>query len=127
PVRGVILMMHHGEDLHTAQNPDLLEIYLEKGNIKVSTNDSLSNAVIEGGAINRTFSQYQQDIKGPKSKMANLMAQFLASSDEQKQDPEFMSALQEQAQKIQEEQKEIALAFIGKNTSSPVSLDLLMG
>lgn len=127
PVRAVMFLMHLGEDPSDVQAPDLKELYLEKGLIRVSSSDSLLNASIEGGPVNTSFSSYQTAIRPSQTKMDALLARYYGASEEQLGDPDFMSVVQEEAFVIQEEQKEIRLGFIKNNPQSQVSLDLLMG
>lgn len=126
PSQGIVVIMHQGEDVRQVGSPDLIEFYLEKGHIEISSADSVYNATIKGGDLNRDFSQYQQEIAVPKGKMDQLMVQFSEASDERRSDPEFMTSLQYQAMAIQEEIKEKALAFIKNKPTSQVSLDLLL-
>ncbi len=125
PARATLFLAHEGESIRDLGNPDYLEIYLEKGVLRVSANDSLANASVSGGSINKEFAAYQEALAGPKAKMKDLMAIFTAASDEEKQDPNFMMGLQAQAMAVQEEQKAIDFAYIEANSKSIVSLDLL--
>lgn len=126
PTRGVIVLMHQGEDIRQVSAPDLIELYMEQGHIKITTADSISNATIEGGVHNQNFNTYKELSKVPARKMDGLMARFSAASDEERAAPGFMNALQEEAMLIQDEIKDVALDFIKEHPSSLVSLDLLM-
>lgn len=107
------------------QIPDRKEIYLEKGAIRITSPDSLTNASVNGGRLNRDFAVYQERSAGPNAKITGLMARFAAASDEEKQDTEFQATLQVAALAIQAEQKTIDFRFIKENPKSMVSLDLL--
>lgn len=126
PTRGVVVIMHQGENIRQVAAPDLVEIYLEKGDIKVNATDSVANATVDGGALNSAFNEFKALSLVPKSKMDGLMVKFNAASDEQREDPAFMQQLQEDAMVIQEEVKHASLDFIRANPNSQVSLDLLM-
>src|SRR5690606_26753056 len=126
PSRALVLLAHEGGDIRQMEDPDRVELYLEKGAIHVASNDSLVNASIEGGTANKDFAAYHDDVAPLQAKMGAIMARFVAASDEQKQDPSFMQGLQAEAMAVQEEQKGIDFAYIDKNPSSVVSLDLLM-
>lgn len=126
PTRGIVVIMHQGEDIRQVAAPDLIEFYLEKGHIEISSPDSVHRATIKGGHLNADFSQYQQEIADPKTRMDELMVRFSEASDELKGDPEFMSALQNEAMAIQDEIKDKAFAFIKNKPSSEVSIDLLI-
>lgn len=126
PTRGVVVIMHDGENIRQVAAPDLVEIYLEKGNIKVNAADSVVHATIDGGALNKAFNEFKALSLVPKSKMDGLMVKFNAASDEQREDPAFLKQLQEDAMVIQEEVKNASLDFIRTNPNTQVSLDLLM-
>lgn len=126
PTRAMLFLMHQGGDIRETQNPDRLEFYLEKGNIKISTVDSLVNALVETGTLNQEFNSYKKLSEVPRDKMNNLIARFTASSDEEKQNPEFMISIQGEAMAVQEEQKQVDFDFINSNPNSNVSLDLLI-
>src|SRR5690606_2341227 len=126
PSRALVLLAHEGGDIRQMEDPDRVELYLEKGAIHVTSNDSLVNASIKGGAVNKDFAAYHDDVAPLQAKMGNVMARFVAASEEQKQDPAFMQGLQAEAMAIQEEQKGVDFAYIDKHPSSVVSLDLLM-
>lgn len=125
PSRAMVLITHDGTDIRELQDPDRVELYLEKGNITVSANDSLANASVKGGRTNQDFAAYLTSSQPAKSKMDGLMARYAASSTEQKQDPAFMQSLQAEATTIQEEQKTIDFQYIKDHPASTVSLDLL--
>ena len=126
PSRALVLLAHEGGDIREMEDPDRVELYLEKGAIHVTSDDSLVNASIKGGAVNNDFAAYHDDVAPLQAKMGDVMAKFVAASDEQKQDPAFMQGLQAEAMAIQEEQKGVDFAYIDEHPSSVVSLDLLM-
>ena len=125
PSRAMVLLAHEGEGIREIENPDRVEIYLEKGAIRIATNDSLINASVKGGDANKDFGVYQEKLAAPKAKMEGLMARYMAASDEQKQDPGFMMGLQAEAMAVQEEQKAVDFEYIHAHPKSFVSLDLL--
>ncbi len=126
PSRALLLLAHEGGSIQQMEDPDRVELYLEKGAIQVTSGDSLINASVKGGAVNKDFAVYHDDVAPLQAKMGDVMARFMASSDEQKQDPAFMQGLQAEAMAIQEEQRDVDLAYIDKHPSSVVSLDLLL-
>lgn len=125
PLRAFVLISHDGADIRRNRNADRVEIYLEDGAINVSTGDSLINATVSGGPANHSLNKHRELSAPAKSKMDALNARFFAASDEQRQNPEFMSGLQAEAGLVQQEQKAIDLEFLKSNPESPVSLDLL--
>src|SRR5690606_10455323 len=83
-------------------------------------------AVVKGGATNKDFAAYQEQLASPKAKMEELMKRFMAAFYEKKQSEAFIGGLQADSMAIQEGQKAIDLAFIKANPGSMVSLDLLL-
>lgn len=126
PSRALVLLAHEGGDIRQMEDPDRVELYLEKGAIQVTSADSLVNASIQGGAVNKDFETYHEYVAPLQAKMGGVMAKFMAASDEQKQDPAFMQGLQAEAMAIQEEQKGVDFNYISEHPSSVVSLDLLL-
>lgn len=126
PSRALVLLTHKGEDIRQMEDPDRVELYLEKGAIRMNSADSLANAAIKGGDVNRDFTVYRDHVAPVHAKMGELMARYMASTDAEKQDPAFMQSLQEEALVIQEEQKAVDFGYINSHPSSVVSLDLLL-
>ena len=125
PSRALVLLMHEGGDVRQMEDPDRVELYLEKGAIHVTAADSLVNASIKGGDANRDFAAYHAALTPIETKMGGIMARYAAAPDEQKQDPAFLQGLQAEAMAIQDEQKTIDFKYIKDYPASVVSLDLL--
>lgn len=125
PSQALVLLAHEGGDIRQMQDPDRVAIYLEKGNIQITASDSLAKATIEGGSVNKDFAAYHARLAPVQEKMGGLMARYMAATDDQKQDPDFVQGLQAEAMMLQEEQKQIDFSYIKDHPSSVVSLDLL--
>src|SRR3546814_3973125 len=126
PSRALVLLAHEGGYVRRMEDPDRVELYLEKGAIHVASYDSLVNASVKGGGANKDFATYHEHVAPVQAKMGNVMARFVAASDEQKQDSAFMQGLQAEAMAITEEQTGVAFAYIGASPSRLVSLALLL-
>src|SRR5690606_18569199 len=94
PSRAMVLITHKGENIREMMDPDRMEVYLEKGVIAVTANDSLVNASIKGGEVNRDFAIYSKEIAPIQSKIDGVMSRYAAAPEEKKQDPAFMQPLQ---------------------------------
>lgn len=125
PTRAFLILMHKGESIYENDQPDGVELYLEKGTIRVTSSDSLSNATIEGNVNNKSFSAYKAAIEPSRQKIQALVASFQSASEEKRNDPAFVLSLQENALKTQEEERMATLSFIENNGNSFVSLELL--
>ena len=127
PTRALVFLMHQGEDPRTVQNPDYLEVYLEKGNIQIVSQDSIYNATVKGGQVNADYSHFKNLMLQYDSEMNDLLQYFYDSPEELKEDPDFLSQMEGLAFRIQEEKLEKSFDFIREFPNSQISLDLLMG
>ncbi|MGK6350724.1 redoxin domain-containing protein [Parapedobacter sp. DT-150] len=125
PSQALVLLAHEGGDIRGMEDPDRVEVYLEKGVIAITAADSLTKATVKGGDLNQDFVAYRGQLAPVQAKMGELMGRYTAASDEQKQDSTFVQALQAEAMGIQEEQKAIDFQYIKDHPASVVSLDLL--
>src|SRR5690606_35947351 len=69
PSRALVLLAHEGGDISKMEDPDRVELYLEKGAIEVVSDDSLINASIEGGTVNSDFTAYRARLAPLRTKM----------------------------------------------------------
>jgi len=127
PTRALVFLMHQGEDPRAVENPDYLEVYLEKGNIQIVSRDSLYNASVKGGQLNADYSHFKSLMQQYDSEMNVLLQHFYNSPEELRADTDFLSEVESQAFRIQEEKLEKSFGFIKDFPSSQISLDLLMG
>src|SRR5690606_13201266 len=74
PSRALVLLAHDGGDIREMEDPDRVELYLEKGAIHVTSDDSLVNASVKGGAANKDFAAYRERVAPQRAKMEGLMA-----------------------------------------------------
>lgn len=113
---------HQGLGIHQLQSPDLVNIYLEAGNVKVIAADSLSNAEVSGTALNADQQKLTNSIKPVVDKMKSLVGQYQSATEEQMNSEEFMASLQEKYENLEQEVKDKQIAFIRSNPKSMISL-----
>ena len=112
-------------DLQMAQQQlDMASLYLSDGVIQVE-GESLAKAKIFGNTINDDFNRYKELGAGQQSQLEALNQEYMAASDEQKNDPAFIEGLQEKAGAIYGEIENQTKSFISDNPNSFVSLILL--
>ena len=120
PVKSFIMLSHKGTGINSTVNPDQVGVYLEKGNIKVSTADSLKNAVVGGTTLNDDQQQLV-NLSAPFKKMtaeANH-AYDLAAGDTKKQ-----NRIKEDFMKMESDRKAMEEKFIRTHPNSLVSFNL---
>ncbi|UIR56061.1 AhpC/TSA family protein [Sphingobacterium sp. SRCM116780] len=125
PVKGYLILSADGTSIKEIQNPDLTQVYLSNGVIKVESNDEMKNAVISGNALNNDFAKYQTAVKPFSTAYAGLNKRYAEASEEQRKDQAFIGRLQKEAEEISVKQNQADDQFIKDNKSSFITLDLL--
>ena len=104
---------------------DILNFYLEPGEIKLFSADSLYKATVSGSALNADLSALNHSRTPVYSAMKDLISFY----NEQGMRGEFTEASQtkmnEDYKQYQEQLKQVDLAFVKKNPASFISLDVL--
>ncbi|WP_316758532.1 TlpA disulfide reductase family protein [Pedobacter aquatilis] len=101
---------------------DLLSIYLEPGNIKLASADSLKNATISGSQVNADNDKLKALTKPVQDKLASINAEFGKLSPEQRKDKAFTEAIYKRYEESSKGLEPIYLDFARKNPSSYISL-----
>ncbi|HEY0668451.1 MAG TPA: TlpA disulfide reductase family protein [Sphingobacteriaceae bacterium] len=129
PVKGMLVLDHKGigfENLRKQSAADVLQLYIDKGNIIISGVDSVSKAKFSGLKINEDYIQYQSLIQPVNNKLINLKKEFDAATEEQRKSMTFRQGFQKRAEVFQEEIKTVSKKFIQENPGSYVSLEALL-
>ncbi|UZJ65786.1 AhpC/TSA family protein [Sphingobacterium sp. KU25419] len=125
PVKAYLILSADGTSIKEIQNPDLTQVYLSNGVIKVNTDGEMKNAVISGNAINTDFAKYQTATKSYTDAFQALNKRYAEATEEQRNDQTFIAGLQKEAGEINEKQEVADEQFIKDNKSSFITLDLL--
>jgi len=103
----------------------LLDIYLEKGQIKVLSSDSVYKSEITGSAINAENKKYNALLALAQAKQKAVLAEYYAASDEKKKSVEFQKDIDMRYDVVDNELKTLNKEYIQANPGSFVSLDAL--
>lgn len=125
PVKAYLILSADGTSIKEIQNPDLTQVYLSNGVIKVESTGEMKNAVISGNAINNDFAKYQTAVKPFSEGFQALNKRYSEATEEQRNDQTFIAGLQKEAGEINEKQELVDEQFIKNNKSSFITLDLL--
>ncbi|WP_231577805.1 TlpA disulfide reductase family protein [Sphingobacterium sp. IITKGP-BTPF85] len=125
PVKAYLILSADGTSIKEIQNPDLTQVYLSTGVIKVESTGEMKNAVISGNAINNDFAKYQTAVKPFSEGFQALNKRYSEAAEEQRNDQTFIAGLQKEAGEINEKQELVDEQFIKNNKSSFITLDLL--
>lgn len=113
------------ESSDPGKNPDLLEFYVEKGEILLNSADSIKNAVISNSPLNDDVKKWMEVSKPIEDAKADLRNLYLAASEEEKKSDEFMEKYYAKYNLISASEKESALNFIRQHPGSYFCLNQL--
>jgi peroxiredoxin len=124
PSFGMLVIDHKGVGIAKLGNtPDLLNLFVDKGSIDVSTDkDSVKNAVVTGSAINDDNKQLTAQLAPINERAKKLNAERQGATPEQQGSPEFQRLMQAKVKVLQEEQMGIFKSFITSHPDSYLSL-----
>jgi len=129
PGSGVMIMDPKGvglDSLKSTLQPDVLMIYVDKGEYSIESKDSLSTASIKGSKANTENKILNGRLKDLSAQFRALDAEYQAASAEQKGSQEFVGGLQGRLEKLQVRQKEILTQFVKENPESYVSVNSIL-
>jgi peroxiredoxin len=129
PAKAMLVLDHKGigfDNLSKQKEADVLQLYLDKGNVIVTGADSVSKAKFSGSKINEDNTRYQRLVQPVHNKLIDLKKEFDAAAEQQRQSVAFREGFQKRAEVFQEELKKISKKFIQENPGSYVSLEALL-
>ncbi|WEK20568.1 MAG: TlpA disulfide reductase family protein [Candidatus Pedobacter colombiensis] len=123
PLAAKLSLDHTGAGIsQTTKNPDVLSIYLDKGNVNVAAKDSVKNALVSGSAINAEYQKYQKAIAAPEKIITDLNTAWAAASMDQKQNEDFVKGFRDRHKPAAAEKARLQQLFIAANPDSYFSL-----
>lgn len=122
PTSAVLVLAHKGEPVMQLETPDLLPVFLEKGEINVQSGDSLAKATLKGTALNEDQAVLNKAMSSVKGDEAEVMAMYYGASDEKRATEEFQKEFQQRYEAFQTKQEDIIDGFIKENPKSLVSM-----
>jgi len=126
PSRSTIVLDYQGVGLgNITTQPDVLEIFLEKGLITITSQDSLKKAQIKGSAINDENAGYKVFLKSALDKMTNLMTKFQNTPEEIRTTKEFRDEMNSTYKSIQSEMAVLNDEYVKTHPDSYLSLEVM--
>ena len=101
---------------------DAADVYIEPGNILVTSADSLHNAVISGTTTNEDMVVLEAELKDLIRKRTKISADFDALSPEQQKDVNMTGPLRGLLRSVNKEMEPIQFAFVKEHPGSYISL-----
>jgi peroxiredoxin len=107
------------------RNMDFVALYVEAGNIAVTSTDTLKSAKATGTPVNDDNAKINALLKPYNDKMTAINLEYAALTPEQKKDKAIITGIQDRAGKISDEMNPIYLDFANHNPNSYISLTSL--
>jgi peroxiredoxin len=123
PIRAQLVLDHNGIGLgRLGRDADVVLFYVEKGDINITGQDSVKNALISGSKINDENKSYNAFVAAPEKTMAMLNSEYQAASESQKNDQAFTDSLKARYDKAREEKSLLQYQYVKQNPDSYLSL-----
>lgn len=130
PAKAMLVIDHKGigfDNLRKEKAVDLLNMYIESGNITLKGVDSVSKAAFSDSKINDDFRKYQALVLPVNNELMKLNSEFEAASKDQQQSTAFRAGFQQRAEVFERQRKERSKKFVLEHPDSFVSLEALIG
>ncbi|WP_377166604.1 redoxin domain-containing protein [Mucilaginibacter terrae] len=123
PVGAILVLDHKSIGFKgISKTDDILNFYVDKGNIIISGEDSVSRARVTGSAIN-SDNEILNAMLAPVYKQAqSLYAEAQAAKPDQQQSPVFQNTMQDRFKAIQKDRERTLKVYIANHPNSYLSL-----
>jgi peroxiredoxin len=123
PVGAILVLDHKGVGFKgVSKTDDILNFYVDKGNIIIAGDDSIARARISGSAIN-SDNEILNAMLAPVYKQAQaLYAEAQAAKPDQQQSPVFQNTMQDRFKAIQKDRERTLKIYIANHPNSYLSL-----
>lgn len=102
---------------------DLLTVFLDKGNMVLTAEDSISHAVVKGSVANNDYLQLNGLLKDVNSQLDELEKQYRQAY--MAEDEEGMKKMEPQFDELEARKKQILVDYLKNNSNSPIGLYIL--
>lgn len=102
---------------------DVLTVFLDKGNITLMAEDSISHAVVKGSVANNDYLQLNNLLKDVNKRLDELEKQYRQAY--MAEDEEGMKRMEPQFDELEARKKQVMADFLKNNSNSPIGLYIL--
>lgn len=99
--------------------------YLEAGEIRISSKDSLVNATVIAGKANKDQSDFNKLIRPIESEQTALFQSYRQLTDEEKRKADVKKELKKNRISLENRKNAVYKSFLSARSGSPISIDLL--
>lgn len=126
PVQAQLVLDHKGEGISKlGRNADVIILFLENVDMKLSGSDSVKNALISGSKLNIENKNYRALTESVEKELTMINQEYRSATEQERQDELFMAALQDRSDKASASRRAIQQSFIRANPNSYLSLTIL--
>jgi peroxiredoxin len=123
PTLANLIIDHKGEGLaKLGPGADVAVIFLDKGEVRVSSSDSAKNAIFTGSKLNDDYKIYQELGQAAEKKMAKIKAEYTSAPESQKADRTYQEKMQARIDSASLDMLAAQREFIKKYPDSYISL-----
>ncbi len=125
PLMASLWANHNAFGYKDGHMPDLLSFYIDKGEIGISTRDSVKNAEVKGSGFTTDYYNYQLFMTDVTNAIIQLNGQGITALMQKKNDPQFQADFKPRYKKAAENYKNRQLQYIQQypdSYASPVAL-----
>lgn len=105
---------------------DVVELFVEAGKIKLSSKDSLKNALVTGTETNETAKKFKSLLAADYDQLKALAVKYSALSEADKKNEEIVKGLNTEFGIYKKQIDDKTLSFVETNPKSFLSVDLLL-
>src|SRR5690606_18388303 len=103
PGEALLTVDHKGVGMSQLSSPDLLNLFLEGGEISIKGTDSIYNAVLSGTPLNNDRYKLNSSLAAVTAKEKAFRKRFSEATQEEMNSPEFNGRLESQYNALQKE------------------------
>ncbi|HUH17651.1 TlpA disulfide reductase family protein [Albibacterium sp.] len=126
PGEALLTVDHKGVGMSQLSSPDLLNLFLEGGEISIKGTDSIYNAVLSGTPLNNDRYKLNSSLAAVTAKEKAFRKRFSEATQEEMNSPEFNGRLESQYNALQKEKDDAYINFIKTSPNSLLSLRTLL-
>lgn len=123
PVEAYLILSDEGKNIYELSNPDFGTVYLSKGVINVN-GETLKNAKLSGNSVNDEYVKFRELTKETEQAIEAVNQEFYNSTDEQKNDENFVNGLRAKMTPLFEKM-ELAEQEYLKGSKSIIALNII--
>ena len=124
PVKSNLILNYKGYGTRGKSVQSIL-VYLEAGEILISSPDSLSKAKISGSKVNEDNERLNQSLKPILKQMSDISTEYYAMPKEKQQDTAVTAGLSKRFTVLNDKKRQALVDFIKANPGSVISVDAL--